>query len=213
MSLTLTTSAPQAGWLCNPCHSCSPQNSWSPCCRRTRGEQPATSPAHLCSWVCVTDSVTVLEDYFSRALGFAFLTLALLNVLLTGAVPLTSVFAESMIITSTVWNKVLNLCASDTSTDLSSSGSPFTVPILTVTMVFHSVMAVFLYTQYLCTRQSMFAFHVAGYGALAAMGLWCLLFAGSQGKVSRKSGADKRTSGFPFANAEADKRKAGKKRI
>ena len=45
------------------------------------------------------------------------------------------------------------------------------------------------------------------------MGLWCLLFASSGGRITRKTGADKRTSGFPFTNLEADKKKSGKKRI
>lgn len=41
------------------------------------------------------------------------------------------------------------------------------------------------------------------------MGLWCLLFGGSNsGHISRRTGADKRTSGFPFANAAAEKKKA-----
>jgi hypothetical protein len=47
---------------------------------------------------------------------------------------------------------------------------------------------------------------------LAAMGLWCLLFATQDGHISRRTGADKRTSGFPFKNVEADKRK-GRKQI
>ncbi len=51
---------------------------------------------------------------------------------------------------------------------------------------------------------------VVGYGFLAAMGLWCILFASSSGRISRKTGADKRTSGFPFKNAEAEKKKGRK---
>ena len=50
-----------------------------------------------------------------------------------------------------------------------------------------------------------------GYGLLAAMGLWCVLFATSGGKISRRTGADKRTSGFPFKNAEAYNKKLDKK--
>lgn len=37
-----------------------------------------------------------------------------------------------------------------------------------------------------------------------------LLFGASDGHISRKTGADKRTSGFPFKNKEADRRKGGK---
>jgi len=52
---------------------------------------------------------------------------------------------------------------------------------------------------------------VVGSSVLASMGLWCILFASSEGRISKKTGADKRTSGFPFKNVEADKRKVGKK--
>lgn len=52
---------------------------------------------------------------------------------------------------------------------------------------------------------------VVGSSILASVGLWCILFASSEGRISKKTGADKRTSGFPFKNVEADKRKVGKK--
>lgn len=48
---------------------------------------------------------------------------------------------------------------------------------------------------------------MAGSSALAAFGLWCVMFAGDEGRRSKRTGVDKRTSGFPFRNAEADKRK------
>lgn len=55
----------------------------------------------------------------------------------------------------------------------------------------------------------MFSFSLGTLGStfLAAIALWCILFASSNGRISRKTGADKRTSGFPFKNAEAEKRK------
>jgi len=56
-----------------------------------------------------------------------------------------------------------------------------------------------------------FLWGVVGSSVLASVGLWCILFAGSEGRISMKTGADKRTSGFPFKNVEADKRKAGKR--
>ena len=80
-------------------------------------------------------------------------------------------------------------------------------------MCFQSIMAFYCYSQYLYTGLLAFAFDVAIYGGLAAMGLWCLLFGNSRGRISRRTGADKRTSGFPFTNVEADKRKMGKKRL
>ena len=52
-----------------------------------------------------------------------------------------------------------------------------------------------------------FGLGTIGSGFLCAVALWCILFASSNGRISRKTGADKRTSGFPFKNAEAEKRK------
>lgn len=54
-----------------------------------------------------------------------------------------------------------------------------------------------------------FGMAMVGYGVLAFMGLWCLMFATSGGRVSGKTGAgaDKRVSGFPFANRDADRKK------
>lgn len=76
-----------------------------------------------------------------------------------------------------------------------------------MTVVFHAACTFLAYTQYVRTGQTALVLGVTGYGFLAAMGLWCILFASSSGRISRKTGADKRTSGFPFNNAEADKRK------
>lgn len=42
---------------------------------------------------------TVLEEYFSRCLGVTMLTLGVMVVLLTGSVPLTSSFSDSMLCT------------------------------------------------------------------------------------------------------------------
>lgn len=67
--------------------------------------------------------------------------------------------------------------------------------------------------QYMKTGQISFALGVVGSGTLAAIALWCILFATSGGRISRKTGADKRMSGFPFVNSEADKKKAGRKRV
>jgi hypothetical protein len=44
------------------------------------------------------------------------------------------------------------------------------------------------------------------------MGLWCILFGGSS-HISKRTGADKRTSGWPFGNIEADKKRVRKKKL
>jgi len=40
--------------------------------------------------------------------------------------------------------------------------------------------------------------------------LWILLFANTKGHISKRTKADKRTSGYPFQNSEAEKRYGGK---
>lgn len=52
-----------------------------------------------------------------------------------------------------------------------------------------------------------FGLGTLGSGFLAAVAAWCILFASSDGRISRKTGADKRTSGYPFKNNEADRKK------
>ena len=48
-----------------------------------------------------------------------------------------------------------------------------------------------------------FALGTIGSGFFCAVAMWCILFASSDGRISRKTGADKRTSGFPFKNTQA----------
>ncbi|MCJ1403586.1 hypothetical protein MMC11_006809 [Xylographa trunciseda] len=139
--------------------------------------------------------LVAVEVYLARALGISLFALAVLTVLFTGVVPLTLEFAEHL------------------SADESNSKSPYAIPTVTISMCFQATMAFYCYSRYLHTGLSIFALDVAVYSGLGAMGLWCLLFANSGSKISRRTGADKRTSGFPFTNVEADKRKVGKKRL
>lgn len=79
-----------------------------------------------------------------------------------------------------------------------------------MTTVYHAAAAFYMYAMWNGEGVSSFALGMAGSTVLAAVGLWCILFASSDGRISRKTGADKRTSGFPFKNNEADKRKVKK---
>jgi len=137
---------------------------------------------------------STLEVYFSRTLGFTFIAVAVLCILLTGSVPLSSRLGEH----------------GGTTTDPTDPKAPYALPTLTVTMLYHAAIAFYCYAMWTRTGVAAFALGVIGSGGLAAVGLWCVLFASSDGRISRKTGADKRTSGFPFKNAEADLRK-GKK--
>ncbi|KAJ4350687.1 hypothetical protein N0V95_004535 [Ascochyta clinopodiicola] len=133
---------------------------------------------------------TTLEVYFSRTLGFTLLTLGALTVLLTGSVPLSSSLAEGV------------------STETTDPKAPYALPTLTITALFHTATAFYCYGLWTETGVTSFSLGSFGSGFLALVALWCILFASSNGKISRKTGADKRTSGFPFKNNEADKRKA-----
>jgi hypothetical protein len=136
-----------------------------------------------------------MEIYFARSLGVSLLTIAVLTIMLTGSIPLTSSIAEPV------------------TTEDADPKAPYALPTLMVTSVFHGASACYAYTWYATGGQGAFALGVAGSSILASIGLWCVLFASGEGKISRRTGADKRTTGFPFANAEADKKKAGKKRL
>ncbi|KAF3040961.1 hypothetical protein E8E12_008830 [Didymella heteroderae] len=93
-------------------------------------------------------------------------------------------------------------------TVLLTGSAPYALPTLTITALFHAATAFYCYG--LWTETGVFSFGLGSIGSvfLGAVALWCILFASSNGKISRKTGADKRTSGFPFKNSEADKRKA-----
>ncbi|KAI9814391.1 MAG: hypothetical protein M1827_003247 [Pycnora praestabilis] len=92
-------------------------------------------------------------------------------------------------------------------TEANDPKAPYAVPTLTVTSIYHAAIAFYSYARWVSTGSSSFMLSTIGYGFLAMVGLWCLLFASSSGKISRKTGADKRTSGFPFGNKEADKKR------
>jgi hypothetical protein len=142
-----------------------------------------------------------LEIYFARFLGLTLVLVAVIMLLLTGSIPLTSTASEPI------------------SMQDSDPKAPYAVPVLRLTMAFHALATIYCYTTYvsssssLSLRQSGFMLGVVGYGALAAMGLWCVMFATSGGKISRRTGADKRTSGFPFRNERAYNKKVDKKRF
>jgi len=139
---------------------------------------------------------SVIEEYFSRSLGMVLVTLGVLVVLLTGSVPLTSSFSDTT--------------SAGVTTDQSDPKAPYAVPTLTITTIYHSAAAFLTYARWNSTGSTAFMMGSLGSGVMAAVGLWCILFASSSGRISRKTGADKRTSGWPFGNKEADRRKGRK---
>lgn len=126
-----------------------------------------------------------VDHYLARSLGLALLVLGLVTVVLTGSVPVGS--------------------------SLDSTGdapSPHAAPVLLLTTLHHGATAFHGWARHTKTGQTGYFLGFAGSAVLAAFGTWCLLFGGEKARISRRTGADKRTSGFPFRNAEADRRKA-----
>lgn len=133
-----------------------------------------------------------LEVYFSRCFGLSLLTLATITILLTGSIPLSSAVSTPV------------------TTDEKDPKAPYAVPTLTLTSIFHAACAFYNYTWFAWNGQAAFGVGVFGSAVLASVGLWCILFASSHGRINRTTGADKRMTGFPFNNIEADKKRRKK---
>ncbi|CAG8978754.1 hypothetical protein HYALB_00012739 [Hymenoscyphus albidus] len=127
-----------------------------------------------------------LEGYFARSLGFSLLTLGLIIALLTGSIPLTSTTTSTAITTSQTDPK-----------------APYAVPVLLISLLYHSTVAFYCYARYTTGGTFCFALGSVVSAALGSVALWCVMFASSGGRISRKTGADKRTSGWPFKNSES----------
>lgn len=89
----------------------------------------------------------------------------------------------------------------------------FTNAVVLISTLYHGAFAFNAYSTYMATSQAGYALGAGGSAMLAALGLWNVLFSHDKGHISKRNGADKRTSGFPFKNAEADKRPKGRKEI
>ncbi|KIV79974.1 hypothetical protein PV11_07512 [Exophiala sideris] len=133
---------------------------------------------------------TDIEVYLSRSLGFALVLVALIVMFFTGSVPLSSSMSQPV------------------SLEDSDPKAPYAVPIVTVTTLFHALSMIYCYMRWVNYRQTGYVLGAVGYGAMACVGLWCLIFGTSAKRLSKRTGADKRTAGFPFRNTMAyDKRK------
>ncbi|CAK7268358.1 hypothetical protein SEPCBS57363_003053 [Sporothrix epigloea] len=141
-------------------------------------------PSFVASLLVSEVPIPPVAVYFARALGIAQLGLALQSLLLSGLLPLQS-------------------------TDDTVAASPYAWGVLFLSTMYHGAAAFYSYGCYYYRVQTAvpaFAVGCAGSSILASFGLWCLLFGGGS-RTSRRTGADKRTSGFPFTNSTADKRK------
>ncbi|KJR84536.1 uncharacterized protein SPSK_09842 [Sporothrix schenckii 1099-18] len=142
-------------------------------------------PSFVVSLVMTEGPVPAVAVYFARALGLGQLALALQTLVLSGLLPLHAVDNDH------------------------GSASPYAWAALFVTTLYHGAAAFYSYgCYYYDIHPTVTAFLVGctGSSILAAIGVWCLLF-GEGSRISKRTGADKRTSGFPFTNKEAEKRK------
>lgn len=136
-----------------------------------------------------------LEKYYARALGLSQLALAGLLLVFSGVLPL-DISPSSY--------------SSSSPSSSPSNPTPLARAAVLVTSLHHTATAAQAWTRYTATggRQTGYALGALGSGLLAAFGLWVLLFAGEGGRrVSRRTGADKSVSGWPFRNAVAEKKK------
>ncbi|RPA99370.1 hypothetical protein L873DRAFT_1789712 [Choiromyces venosus 120613-1] len=141
---------------------------------------------------------TPLETYLSRSLGLTLIAFAILNLLLTGSIPLVPSFAAAATVKGT-------------STDLEDPTAPYAVPSLSVTLTYHIAMGLYCYQQWALGHSTAYAIGMAAHGLFAAMGAWVMMFASANGHIYRKTGADGKSSSFPLTNLDAEKKKLDKK--
>jgi hypothetical protein len=82
---------------------------------------------------------------------------------------------------------------------------PYAYPTVITTTIYTALQAFYLYTQTTSAEGASFAF-IAGLVANAGLfsaGVLIILFAGEKGRFSKRTGADKRTSNWPFVNKES----------
>ncbi|KIX04996.1 uncharacterized protein Z518_05868 [Rhinocladiella mackenziei CBS 650.93] len=129
--------------------------------------------------------ISDIEIYLSRSLGFALVLIALIIMFFTGSIPLSASISEPV------------------SLEDNDPKAPYAVPILRITTFFNSLNMIYCYMRYVNYEQTAYMLGAVGYGAMASLGLWCVVFGTAAGRLSKRTGADKRTSGFPFKNSSA----------
>jgi hypothetical protein len=127
--------------------------------------------------------ITDLETYLCRSLGLGLLTLAGVILPLTGTIPLATV--EQL------------------DADGNPKADPYAYPTLLTTTIYHLLSAFYLYTQLTYSWTFAFTCGITASSVLFCFGLWVAMFGGGQSRRSKRTGADKRTSNFPFENKES----------
>ena len=135
--------------------------------------------------------ITDLEAYLCRTLGLTLLALAASNLIFTGVLAIGPAAKTA-----------------DPDPDAADKSKDVGRATATVAVVFQALTAFYLYAQ-LTSSGFSFAFSagLVGNAALFCFGVWTLLFASDVGRRSKTTGADKRTSNFPFENKESAREK------
>ena len=123
-------------------------------------------------------------------MGFALLMIAMVVVLFTGTIPFTSSIKEPI------------------SLEDNEPKAPYAGPIVLLTTLYYTLSFIYCYIRYVNYQQTGFVMGAIGYGIMAGFGLWAVIFGDTKARLSKRTGADKRTSGWPFKNTQAyDKKK------
>ncbi|WPG99227.1 Hypothetical protein R9X50_00203800 [Acrodontium crateriforme] len=124
---------------------------------------------------------TELEYYLSRTLAIVFLGFAALSLVLSGLLPVGPSGKED-----------------------SETSKAYAVPSMVCTTTYHAATAFYIYMQVAGDR-GCFAFYAGMVfsSALFCLGVWTLVFGSEKSHVSKRTGADKRTSNFPLPNDKA----------
>ncbi|PSK57877.1 Mitosis inhibitor protein kinase wee1 [Elsinoe australis] len=139
-------------------------------------------------WMLSPDprTVTSLETFLARSFAASLLLVAFLNLLFSGE--LQAIFAEA---------------------GAADVNSPYASPTLYATLIYNTASCIMLYT-YSYSHSLSSSWLTIGsvlHLILASSGLLLIMFGQGPGHISKRTGADKRTSGFPFKNAESDRKK------
>lgn len=135
-------------------------------------------------------AITDLETYLCRSLALLLVTFAASVVLLSGHVPLSTQLSAP-------------IAKAQEDNGEGSIRDPYAYPILIITATYHAFSAFYLYTQITWGFSFGFGSGLVISALLACLGGWVCLFGSSKGRISKTTGADKRTSGFPFTNSES----------
>ena len=149
--------------------------------------------------------LTALEMYFARSLGFALLSIGLMVVVLSGAVPLTSSLDGEPPPIPLCFSKrcVLHANKATTHTAPESGISPYASAVLLISTFHHTSSGFYCYSRYTWTGQTGYLLGCIGSSLFAVAGLGCVMFAGDTAMISKNHHFDQSTSGFPFKNTQS----------